>query len=118
MATAPIDLKLTDADKKKRAKEFDPKNVDAQPDYPYGTRLSLDDAALEKLGIDELPKAGSELHVTGIVKVTGTSQNADEKGSSDRRVELQITHLAIEGPKKKGAMADMYESSADAKDDE
>jgi len=81
------------------------------PDYPWGLSLTLDTAALKKLGVDELPAAGEEcmIHATG--KVTRVSESANEK-KTDRGVEVQITKLALiseeDGMAKGFASVDKY----------
>ncbi len=91
-----VDMARTAAEKKAEADRFkEPLGPADQRDYPWGLEIRLDHASLEKLGIAELPKPGVEMHVTGVVKVTSVRESADEK-STDRGVELQITHLALE----------------------
>ena len=67
--------------------------------YPSGLCLCLDQDALEKLGFDELPHAGEEftLEARAVVRSSGTA-DPDVDGDVDHaHVELQITHLGIEG---------------------
>ena len=35
-----------------------------QPEYPYGLRISLDSAALDKLGMKKLPEVGAVVEIT------------------------------------------------------
>lgn len=114
----PVDMARTAAEKKAEADRFkEPMDAKDQRDYPWGLEIRLDHASLEKLGLAELPKPGSEMHVTGVVKVTSVRESADEK-STDRSVELQITHLALEAPDEARAKATkaLY-PTAGAKDD-
>lgn len=63
--------------------------------FPWGLSITLNAAALKKLGIDEeLPDAGDECQIMARGKVTTVSQSAGEK-YEDRRVEIQITHLDL-----------------------
>lgn len=114
------DMARTPAEKKKMADRLDAKvSPDDQPGYPYGLSLYLNDDSLRKLGIDELPTPGDELHVEGVVKVTGVRSSADEK-DEDRSVELQVTHLSVEAEHEtrgKGAKA-LYPTAKEAPDDE
>ena len=64
------------------------------PDYPWGLSISLDNAALKKLNVDELPEAGEECMIHAVGKVTRVSESANEK-STDRSIEIQITKLAL-----------------------
>lgn len=85
-----VDMKMSKREKKRRFSS----PVANGPDYPWGLSLSLDSAALAKLGIEELPEAGEEwvIHATG--KVTRVSESANEK-KTERSVEVQITRLAL-----------------------
>lgn len=65
------------------------------PDYPYGLCLHLDRDEIKKLGMKELPKIGTEMPITGIVKVTRVSQSAVEGSDEESSIDLQITDLGI-----------------------
>lgn len=84
--------------------ELDPKEageetVEAReierPRYSYGTCLHLDETALKKLGIKELPEVGQELHIVAVGKVTGTSENEYE-GGSHKCLDIQLTDMGCE----------------------
>lgn len=62
-------------------------------EYPYGTRLDLDDATLKKLGIKELPAVGSKLMFEAKAVVIGSRQSATE---GSRNLELQLTAIDLE----------------------
>ena len=64
------------------------------PDYPWGLSITLDAAALKKLGVEDLPDAGDECQITATGKVTRVTQSASDK-RTDRSVEIQITKLAL-----------------------
>lgn len=85
------DMKLSKSEKK----DTMPHAVDSQPDYPYGLRLSLDSAALEKLGITSLPKVGAKLEVEAIGVVTSVSQH-ESKNNDSRHVEIQLQEMSVE----------------------
>jgi len=93
-----MDMKMTDMKMSKSQKKrmFGQPTVAGSPgpDYPWGLSITLDSAALKKLGVEELPDAGEEcmIHATG--KVTTVSETANEKGG-ERRIEVQITKLAL-----------------------
>lgn len=67
-----------------------------KPDYPYGLRICLTEKEFEKLGLD--PKdafRGGIIHGHFMGEITCCSTSDGEYGSSNR-VEIQMTHLAIE----------------------
>ena len=88
-----IDMKFTKADKKKLNSPM--AVVDSHQEYPWGLNLNLDNAALKKLGIDDLPDAGDLCSIQAIGKVVRVSQSASEKNNGERSVEIQITNLAL-----------------------
>jgi len=66
-------------------------------DYPYGLRLSLDDAALDKLGMD-LPDVGDVVDVVAkarVEEVSARSHRHDGRSEQHRRAELQITNMKV-----------------------
>jgi hypothetical protein len=77
------------------------------PRYPYGLSIYLDDDALKKLGITDLPKVGESIPATITVMVTGTSQRATQSGKDGETmrtcVDLQITDMDITMPAKSAA---------------
>lgn len=85
------DMKMSKAEKK----ESSPCAVDNQPEYAYGLRLNLDNAALEKLGFDSLPKVGTKMMVHAMGVVVEVSQH-ESKNHESRRVEIQIQRLGVE----------------------
>jgi len=71
-----------------------------RPIYPYGLQVRLDEDALDKLGITELPKVGGYLMLTAKVCVTSVSSNEHQtdgatKKHKHRNVELQIEDLGL-----------------------
>ena len=87
-----VSLKRTKAEKKENGGGPVPSNID--PDYDYGTRISLNKTSLDKLGIDTLPKVGEKLHIDAMVEVVSISSNAS-KDSNSKSVEFQITDMKI-----------------------
>jgi hypothetical protein len=69
--------------------------------YSYEHRITLDQAALDKLGIDT-PKVGDEYHVLGHGEVKSVSQNDHGAGDKSTRVELQFKRMGMK-PKAKGS---------------
>lgn len=66
-------------------------------EYPYGLRLTLNEAQLEALGM-ELPHAGTKLHLEAYATVTrSATEDPDADGDVDFVcVELQLTELGVE----------------------
>lgn len=69
-----------------------------QPDYPWGTRLSLGDEELAKLGLTELPAAGTPVAISAMGMIVSTSEDTVDGGKPNRRCEIQITDLAVSQP--------------------
>lgn len=77
--------------------------------YPYGLKVCLDDDALEKLDLATLPKAGDALMLIAKVEVCSVAEYQMMDGSFEKRVELQITDLALEKPaREKSVEATLY----------
>lgn len=66
------------------------------PRYPYGLALCLGKEELKKLDLDEDPEVGDTIHLFALAKVTSASQSERADGTTESRVELQITHLGVE----------------------
>lgn len=60
--------------------------------YPWGLRLTLGHAELEKLGVKDLPAAGESLDFEARAKVVGSRKEAGE-GEKGRSLDLHITHM-------------------------
>ncbi len=92
---ALTDLKITKTEAKNEAKKYAITGPGDGERYSYGTRLTLDDAELKKLGIKELPAVGTMLMFEAKAKVISSRQSASES-SNNRSIELQITHMDFE----------------------
>ena len=66
-----------------------------EPMYSYGLCISLGDEELQKLGIEKLPEAGSEMMLKAMAYVKNVSERKEQDGVS-QNVELQICAMAIE----------------------
>jgi hypothetical protein len=76
-----------------------------RPAYPWGLSLTLDEDALEKLDVGELPEVGKTMLVLARVDVTSVSSHESEHGKN-RSVSLQITEMCLEADPGKGGAAD------------
>ena len=79
---------------------------DGGPKYPYGLCITLDDGTLEKLGLSEAPKVGTEITFTAKATVSSVSSYEQAEGDSERSVGLQITDMDIAGG---GTASKLYE---------
>lgn len=77
------------------------------PKFPWGLCIDLSDESLAKLGITELPPAGTEMMLAASVQVdtTGSSERIGE--GREIRMSLQITAMALSAP-----VADVEERAA------
>lgn len=86
-----------------------PGKMTTAPVYPYGLCLSLEDEALEKLKMQGMPEVGATVHFAALARVTSASEHeregTDGEKTKCRRVELQITHLAIENEDREASEA-------------
>lgn len=72
-----------------------------QPDYPYGTRMSLDDEGLAAMGITSISEVGAPVSINAIGTVVLMSEESVEGGKPNRRLEIQITDMALAFPGEK-----------------
>ena len=82
-------------DLKKDPQPIDSKEMYDEPMYSYGLCISLGKEELEKLGIQQLPQAGSEMMLKAKAYVK-TVRESQEKDGVEQNVELQICAMAIE----------------------
>jgi hypothetical protein len=100
----PLDLaglKSLELSKEDRKEDIcapcDPKEDDG-PRYPWGTRISLSNPELEKLGADAALDVGMEVLIVARAKVTSFNANEyvdDGEKKIRRSVDLQITDMAL-----------------------
>ena len=91
-------------DKKDRDAKMEATIATESPAYPYGLCLTLDDDALEKLGLEADDFAvGKSMTLVANVDVTSVS-SYESKGTDAREsVSLQITDLCLEDRGSKAA---------------
>lgn len=68
---------------------------DDAPEYPYGLRICLDNEALEKLGITELPAIDADYTLKALVCVVRISQDESQGDQQRRSVDLQIEQMEL-----------------------
>lgn len=82
-------MKLDQKEQKKEA------NIAYEPPlYPWGLSVELNDDALAKLGIADLPDVDDEMMLTARVCVTNVSARANATGEA-KSMSLQITAMAL-----------------------
>ena len=64
------------------------------PDYPYGLRIHLSEEQIAALGIQSLPAVGGPVGIEATGSVISTAEETDN-GQPRRRIEIQITDLAL-----------------------
>jgi hypothetical protein len=84
-------------DPKKREEKYAESALVDRPLYPWGLSVTLDEEALDALGMTELPEVGKPMRLEALVDVTSVSSN-ESKGGASRSVSLQITDLCLEKP--------------------
>lgn len=93
-------------DKKKLEEKQAERDAPCEPEipkYPWGTSINLDGDTIAALGLKEMPQTGTVFKITGVVKVTGTSDREYETGKGVEKrqtLDLQITDMGLEGAKK------------------
>lgn len=100
-----VNMKLAPAEAKKMA---EPCAMGDAPRYPWGLQLTLDNDAIEKLGLDALPEVGASVQLVANVTVTAVSMNQTEGGDERKSVSLQITDMGLATTKKKSAESSLY----------
>jgi hypothetical protein len=83
-------------------------SVNPHCEYPYGTKLYLDEDTIRALGISILPALGKNLSLKARVEVVAVSESDSKEGGLRRCLELQITDMEL-GTKKVVKPEDVYE---------
>lgn len=109
--------KLTDLKSTKKPGKGEPTSA-GENGYPYGTRISLDEDSLQKLGMD-MPKVGQKIHMRAHGVVHSASQSESAGGKKRRNVELQLHKVSIEKRGgEPGSMTDAVRNGVDEADDD
>lgn len=89
-----------------------------KPAYPYGTSIDLDETALTKLGVTDLPQVGDELGATMVLKVKSVSAYDSESTEGSRRsLCLQITDMELQSGEGQSAADRLYSKTQPAQGD-
>jgi len=113
-------MKLTDLKRSKSEMQGENPTGAAADPYPYGTRISLGEEELGKLGMKDLPKVGQKMHVRAHAVVHSASSEERAGGKKHRRLELQIHKIALEkrGASDAGSMQEAVDNGIDEADEE
>lgn len=79
----------------KEAKEWAQPTAADAPEYPYGLAISLCEEDMAKLGMKDMPPTGTKMTLQAVVVVTSTSVYDTQGEGQERRLELQITDMAL-----------------------
>ncbi len=111
-----VDLKSPKKSKEEIAKGMMPTSVE-QDQYPWGTKIDLNEESLAKLGdLFDDAVVGEEANVTAKAKIVSKRANdtvgGDGKKKKNRSLELQITkiHVQCKGAYDKGTMDDFVKA--------
>lgn len=107
-----IDMKMTKKEREENSpKVCGPGDSDG-PTYPWGLKLDLNNDAIKKLDITELPKVGTYMTVTARACVVGV-RSSERENHEDRSIELQIEELGLakEGKSMKDAVDEGVEDT-------
>lgn len=106
----PIMLMSMELDDEDKAEEAAPVTREV-PDYPWGLRICLTEKELAKLGLDPAEAfVGGTIHGHFLAEITSVSSN-QINGEECRRLELQITQLAIESEDEEDAAPEISEGT-------
>jgi hypothetical protein len=96
-----------------------PMPMSNKPKWPYGLRVCLTKAELEKLRLDpSVAFVGGIVHLHAIARITSVSaneyENAQGETVSEPRIELQIEDMAIESEDEENEMMERKRPSPKA----
>lgn len=109
---AMTDMRRTPEEKADKLSDMLPTPL-SLPDYPSGLSICLNEETLEKLDLDQKDyDVGDMVHIQGMGLVTSKSMNTNADGSTNCRIEIQITHLASENEDEENEEADDEEDDS------
>ena|SRR5437588_2415573 len=95
MADTLHDMQLTKAELKERGGPAMPvATKDKGPKFPWGLEIRLDEKAMEKLGMDDLPEVGELCQITSLGRIVSVSERETAEQSS-KDICIQIEKLAL-----------------------
>lgn len=81
--------------------------------YSYEHRISLDQDALDKLGVGETPKVGDKFHVLGVAHVHSVNSDSYAGSKPKTSVGLQFHHMAVQPAGSKESAFDAVSKGVD-----
>lgn len=69
------------------------------PPYPYGLSVNLDEDSIAKLGMGQMPAAGSKMMLHALCEVRDVSISDTTEGGKRRHLCLQITDMGLDPEK-------------------
>jgi len=116
MKSLKINYPLKDVTFEEKSSDFRP-NADL-PEFPYGLKICLNEETIAMLGLTKLPEIGSTLKMECLVKVCSRGEYTnDVEKKVYRNLDLQITDMEIETPKKSVDANKMYSSEEKKKEE-
>lgn len=88
-------MKSMKMDKEEMKQEYKMCSPEEAPLYPYGLKIDLCKASLEKLGIKEMPEVGQKMMINALVEVCSVCVNEYSNGENHSNVVLQITDMEL-----------------------
>lgn len=85
-----VSMKLTKAETEKENEVSEDR-----PEFPFGLTLRLDNEALDKLGMKEMPEVGTDIELAAKVVVTEVSEHTRGDGDTVKGLSLQITDMNL-----------------------
>lgn len=83
-------MEISAADAAKFDQAFEPEN----PKFFHGLRLHMEEGAIAKLGMTEMPEVNQDMELKAIVKVVDLGVDENKEGQR-RHMSLQITSMAL-----------------------
>lgn len=91
------DMSLTRAELKERSgpqPSLAGTSKDKGPKFPWGLEIRLDEKAMKKLGMGDLPEVGELCQITGLGRIVSVSER-ESQDSSSKDMTIQIEKLSL-----------------------